>query len=84
MVNYRMVRSFRQVVSGVNIWLDYVGLDKYSTVTAVVHFNSKNSKDVPKGVSFRVGCIEASKQFCNKEVAWDYFFSLELIVVSHP
>jgi hypothetical protein len=79
-VNYVIKKVEYQIVAGVNVRVSYEGIDNYTSITAVVNFDLKKNPSVQ---SFKVGCAYSS-QPCTAQIAWEYFTSIETIVVLHP
>ena len=46
LVNYRLVSAEHQLVAGVNVRLNYEGVDRYSTLTAVLGFDLKDNANL--------------------------------------
>lgn len=80
MVNYRVEGASYQVVAGLNIRVEYSGLDKYSKVVALVGLDLRQN---PKMVAFGIVCGETT-MFCSNTAVWEYFNSIESMLVRHP
>ena len=80
MVNYLVEGASYQVVAGLNIRVEYTGLDKYSRVVALVNLDLKQN---PKMMAFGIVCGETT-MYCSNTAAWEYFNSIESMLVRHP
>ena len=72
MVNYRFMGASYQLVAGVNILLNYIGIDDYSQIQAIVSFDLKEN---PLITSFKVEC-QNKQSICTHQVVWEYFSSV--------
>ena len=80
MVNYRLESAEYQLVAGVNVKLNYVGLDKFTTLTVILGFNLKNEA---KLLHMEADCMEKT-DVCSRARAWEYFNAMEAMLISHP
>ena len=80
MVNYRPTGAAYQIVGGVNVRIEYTGIDNYSKIVAIVGIDLKNH---PKMLAFGAICAP-TKEYCTNDVVWHYFNSIETIVIRHP
>ena len=80
MVNYKLQAAAYQVVAGLNVRLEYKGIDNYTEVVAIVGFDLERTMKI---LAFGLVCQDSGK-YCTGEAAWEYFNSVETLIVRHP
>ena len=58
-----------------------MGLDKFSSIEAVVGFNLDLK---PELLEFAVNCVDKNENDCSREIAWDLFYCIEGVILVHP
>lgn len=79
-VNYEIDYAAYQIVAGVNIKIKYKGLDKSTSIEAVVFFDLNSRASL---LSFYVSCNERSVD-CTEESASRIYNAVEGVILIHP
>lgn len=79
-VNYDIKDAFYQIVAGINIKINYKGLDKCTSIEAVVQFDLSSK---PSLNSFQVFCVEGSLE-CSDNSAAVIYNTVEGVILIHP